>query len=95
MLAEEETVQNILSDVTLYPNPANNTMYIMPETKDGNDASQKFTVCIYTAQGNPIFENQYSAGEKIEIAMLPGGYYLVAIKAANYQHFYKPLIKIQ
>ena len=73
-----------MSDVSVYPNPVNNILYI-------ENASGMIT--IYNTIGNKVYEEEINSDNtEIDLSLYNSGIYLLVIKNEN-QLFKQPIIK--
>ncbi|MES2727450.1 MAG: M4 family metallopeptidase [Bacteroidota bacterium] len=84
MTGNKETQQQLFN-LTLFPNPANNTITISAEESNLNSKSS-YLVTIYDMKGSEVLSNTYSSLNHIEINIenLPQGVYNVNINSNNW-----------
>lgn len=79
---------NAENQVTIYPNPAKNNLYINKGTLD----SENYTVSIIDINGKTVLEKAFNNSqltEQLEVSKLTSGIYMCVITTANKQIFKK------
>lgn len=91
---KETAVEENISDILVYPNPASSSFTFVAEgIYDSNNT--EFTVEIRNLNGMMLSSSLHHSNEKISIADLPAGIYFVDIKTIENKVFHKQLIKIK
>lgn len=74
------------SNLTVYPNPVVDQMYI-------NGLDTQATVAIYSLGGAIVMKSEVTPGESVDLSMLAPGDYIAVIDEANGNHSVKQIIK--
>ena len=80
---EEDGFQN--SDLTIYPVPVDNELFVKMDDSIGNDA----VLTILTMQGLSVYEGAYSKSSRISTSDLRPGVYILVVSNKGYQRIRK------
>ncbi|WP_116790407.1 T9SS type A sorting domain-containing protein [Flavobacterium psychrotrophum] len=76
-----DTAHNTLHQFMVYPNPATDYINVLAE--------DNYSITAYNTQGSIVLNKENSNAQRVDIAMLPSGFYLFVIRSGNREASYR------